>query len=116
MKKFPKVPHPGTHLLNDVLVPLELSVSEAAEILGVSRITLSNVINGKNGISPEMAIRLSIAFGGHPEVWLRMQMDYNLATAAERAHRLKVKQVWPPEGEPRATPYRLFAGAPARPR
>lgn len=72
-------PHPGQHVLKDCLEPLGLSITKGAEILGVSRLTLSNLVNGKNGISPEMAIRLSKAFGGSPEVWLGMQHNYDLA-------------------------------------
>lgn len=84
-------PHPGRHVLEDCLKPLELSITKGAEILGVTRLTLSNVVNGKNGISPEMAIRLSKAFGGEPEVWLGMQSEYDLAQAMKKADRIKVK-------------------------
>jgi addiction module HigA family antidote len=88
-------PHPGHHVKLDCLDPLRLSVTRGAEILGVSRLTLSNLVNGKNGISPEMAIRLSKAFGGSAEVWLRMQMAYDLAQAEKSAGRIKVKRVTP---------------------
>lgn len=84
-------PHPGQHVLKDCLEPLGLSITRGADILGVTRLTLSNVVNGKNGISPEMAIRLSKAFGGRPEVWLGMQSDYDLAQAMKKADRIKVK-------------------------
>jgi addiction module HigA family antidote len=86
-------PHPGKHVLEDCLAPLGLSITRGAEILGVTRLTLSNLVNGKNGISPEMAIRLSKAFGGAPEVWLGMQTDYDLAQALKKADRIKVKRV-----------------------
>jgi len=86
-------PHPGRHVLADCLEPLGLSITKGAEILGVARLTLSNLVNGKNGISPEMAIRLSKAFGGSPEVWLGMQTDYDLAQAMKKAGRIKVKPV-----------------------
>jgi addiction module HigA family antidote len=86
-------PHPGKHVLEDCLAPLGLSITRGAEILGVTRLTLSNLVNGKNGISPEMAIRLSKAFGGGPEVWLGMQTDYDLAQALKKADRIKVKRV-----------------------
>lgn len=86
-------PHPGRNVLRDCLEPLDLSITKGAEILGVTRLTLSNVVNGKNGISPEMAIRLSKAFGGGPEVWLGMQSDYDLAQAMKKADRIKVKPV-----------------------
>jgi addiction module HigA family antidote len=86
-------PHPGEHVLEDCLKPLGLSITKAADVLGVSRLTLSNLVNGKNGVSPEMAIRLSKAFGGSPEVWLGMQMQYDLAQAEKRAATIKVKRV-----------------------
>lgn len=91
-------PHPGRHVLKDCLEPLGLSITKGAEILGVTRLTLSNLVNGKNGISPEMAIRLSKAFGGSPEVWLGMQTDYDLAKAMKKAARIKVKPVPQPAG------------------
>jgi addiction module HigA family antidote len=84
-------PHPGRHVLKDCLEPLGLSITRGAAVLGVTRLTLSNLVNGKNGISPEMAIRLSKAFGGRPEVWLGMQTDYDLAQALKKAGRIKVK-------------------------
>jgi addiction module HigA family antidote len=84
-------PHPGRHVLKDCLEPLGLSVTKGAAALGVARLTLSNLVNGKNGISAEMAIRLAKAFGGSPEVWLGMQMDYDLARAAKKTARLKVR-------------------------
>ena len=86
-------PHPGEHIRHDCIQPLELSITEAAEALGVARQTLNNVINGKSGISPEMAIRLSKAFGGSPDVWLAMQMAYDLAQAQKNASRIKVKRL-----------------------
>ena len=86
-------PHPGEHVLEDCLKPLGLSITKAADVLGVSRLTLSNLVNGKNGVSPEMAIRLSKAFGGNPEVWLGMQMQYDLAQAEKKAATIKIKRV-----------------------
>jgi len=86
-------PHPGEHVLEDCLKPLGLSITKGADVLGVTRLTLSNLVNGKNGVSPEMAIRLSKAFGGSPEVWLGMQMQYDLAQAAKNEARIKVKRV-----------------------
>jgi addiction module HigA family antidote len=86
-------PHPGEHVLEDCLKPLGLSITKAADVLGVSRLTLSNLVNGKNGVSPEMAIRLSKAFGGSPKVWLGMQMQYDLAQAEKKAATIKVKRV-----------------------
>jgi addiction module HigA family antidote len=86
-------PHPGEHIRHDCIEPLGLSITAAAEALGVARQTLNNVINGKSGISPEMAIRLSKAFGGSPDVWLAMQMAYDLAQAQKNANRIKVKRL-----------------------
>ena len=63
-------------------------MKEAAERLGVQRQTLNNLVNGKAGISPEMSIRLSKAFGSSPEVWLGMQMEYDLAQARKDADRI----------------------------
>jgi addiction module HigA family antidote len=80
-------PHPGRSIRNACLEPLGLSVTQGAEVLGVSRQTLNNVIHGKSGISPEMAIRLSKAFGSTPETWLRMQLAYDLAQARKIAER-----------------------------
>jgi addiction module HigA family antidote len=86
-------PHPGETILEECLKPLGLSITKGAEVLGVARLTLSNLVNGRNGISPEMAIRLSKAFGSSPEVWLGMQMDYDLAQAEKKAASIKVKRV-----------------------
>jgi addiction module HigA family antidote len=89
-------PHPGQHVLKDYLEPLGLSITKAADILGVTRLTLSNLVNGKNGVSPEMAIRLSKAFGGDAEMWLRLQMAYDLAQARKKESRIKVKRLLVP--------------------
>ena len=74
-------PHPGEIVRKDCLEPLEVTVTEASEGLGVSRKALSELINGHTGISPKMAIRLSKAFGGSPESWLTQQMQYDLRKA-----------------------------------
>ena len=79
-------PHPGEVIRGLCLEPLELSVTEAAEGLGVSRKTLSAILNGHAGISPEMALRLSIAFDTTPESWLNQQTQYDL-WAAKKARR-----------------------------
>jgi len=83
-------PHPGLSVRHDCLEPLGLGVGEAAEILGVNRQTLSNLLNGRAGISAEMAVRLDKAFGGGAETWLRMQMAHDLAQV-ER-DKIKVKR------------------------
>lgn len=85
-------PHPGRTVRHDCLEPLGLSVTEGAKILGVTRQTLNNVVNGKAGISPEMAIRLSKAFGSTPETWLKMQLAYDLAQARKSESRIKVRR------------------------
>ena len=72
-------PHPGKFILEECLEPLGLSITEAAKGLGVTRTSLSRLIHGHNGISTEMAVRLSKAFGGSAESWLRQQMNYDLA-------------------------------------
>jgi addiction module HigA family antidote len=84
-------PHPGRSIRTACLEPLSLSVTEGAEILGVARQTLNNVIPGKSGISPQMAIRLSKAFGSTPETWLRMQLAYDLAQARRDEGKIKVR-------------------------
>jgi len=74
------------------LEPLGLSISEGASILGVTRQALNNVITGKSGISPEMAIRLTKAFGSTPETWLGMQLAYDLAAARMNESKIKVRR------------------------
>ena len=88
-------PHPGRIVRQECLEPLGLTVTEAAERLGVKRQTLNNLVNGKAGISPEMSIRLSKAFGSSPEVWLGIQMEYDLAQAEKNADRIKVQRITP---------------------
>ena len=86
-------PHPGEIIKELCLEPLELSVTEAAEALGVSRKTLSSIINGKSGISPEMAVRLSIAFDTSSESWLNQQTQYDLWLAEQHREELRVKRL-----------------------
>ncbi len=86
-------PHPGRTIANACLEPLGLTVTAGARVLGVTRPTLSNVINGKAGISPEMAIRLEKAFGSTADAWLRMQAAYDLAQARKREKDIKVERV-----------------------
>jgi antitoxin HigA-1 len=95
-------PHPGLSVRHDCIDPLDLTITEAAEILGVTRQTLNNLVNGKSGISADMAIRLDKAFGGGPETWLRLQMAYDLAQARQHEGDIKVKPVRRPKlQEPR---------------
>ncbi len=87
-------PHPGEILRELCLAPLELSVTEAADSLGVSRNTLSAILNGRAGISPEMAIRLSIAFNTTTaESWLHQQMQHDLWLAERSRKRLRVRKL-----------------------
>ena len=83
-------PHPGRSIRTACLQPLGLSVTEAAKVLGVTRQALNNVVNGKAAISPEMAIRLTKAFGSTAETWLRMQVAYDLAAARKDEAKIKV--------------------------
>jgi antitoxin HigA-1 len=84
-------PHPGEAIRSLCIEPLGLSVTETAKSLGVSRKTLSALLNGHFGISPEMAIRLSKAFGGSAESWLIQQVQYDLWQAMQREDEIKVK-------------------------
>jgi addiction module HigA family antidote len=86
-------PHPGEIIKELCLEPLGISVTEAAEALGVSRKTLSSIINGKSGISPEMAVRLSIAFDTSSESWMNQQTQYDLWQAEQHRNELRVKRL-----------------------
>ena len=83
-------PHPGLSVRHDCLEPLGLTVTEAALKLGVSRKQLSNVVNGRSGVSPEMAIRLDMVFGGGAATWVQMQAAYDLAQVLDRADTIQV--------------------------
>lgn len=83
-------PHPGEVLNELCLKPLGLAVTDAAKALGVSRKTLSSLINGRSGVSAEMAVRLSIAFNTSSESWLSQQMNYDLWQAEQLRGQLKV--------------------------
>ena len=87
-----KPPHPGKFILEECLEPLGLSITEAAEGLGVTRTSLSRLIHGHNGISTEMAVRLSKAFGGSAESWLRQQMNYDLAQIKTKTSDIRVRK------------------------
>jgi addiction module HigA family antidote len=76
-------PHPGEVVREECLAPLGLTVTAGAAALGVSRKVLSDIVNGRAGVSALMAIRLSKAFGGAPEAWLNMQSAYDLAHSRE---------------------------------
>ena len=86
-------PHPGRIVRQECLEPLGLSVTDGAKALGVSRNALSELVNERRGVSPEMAIRLSKAFGSTPEAWAGIQLDYDMAQALRQADRIKVQRV-----------------------
>ena len=85
-------PHPGEIVKYDCLEPLGLTITRAAEGLGVTRQALSDLVNLKSGVSVEMAFRLSQAFGSSPETWLRMQLAYDLWQARDRVKDLNVEK------------------------
>ncbi len=85
-------PHPGGIVRRQCLEPLGLTVTRAAEGLGVTRQALSELLNGRTGVSVEMAIRLSKAFGSTPETWLGMQMAYDLWQARGRTGEIAVER------------------------
>jgi addiction module HigA family antidote len=87
--------HPGEVLREDVLIPSQLSVSRAAEILGVGRPALSAVLNGRASLSPEMAIRVEKAFGVSMDLLLKMQLQFDIARARKAAKGIKVQRFKP---------------------
>lgn len=89
--------HPGRIVRSACLEPLGLSVTAGAKVLGVTRQTLTKVVNGRSGISPEMALRLSKAFGSTPETWLRMQLAYDLAQARKDENKIRVRRQHVPQ-------------------
>ena len=86
-------PHPGGLVLRQCIEPLGLTITDAAAALGVTRTTLSELVNGKRGVSPEMAVRLSKVFGGSAQSWLVQQAQYDLARV--RADRIRLKRLEP---------------------
>ncbi len=90
-----KPPHPGSFIRTEVLEPLDLSVSKAAEILGIRRATLSDLINGKATLSPEMALRLEKAFGIDLDMMLRMQAWYDATQVRLKAGEIRVERYEP---------------------
>ncbi len=88
-------PHPGEGLKEDVLAPLGLTVTETAKALGVSRKTLSEIVNGKSPITPDIAVRLERAFTNPPaDMWLRLQAAYDLHRAERRLKKTAVRRLW----------------------
>lgn len=86
-------PHPGEIIKELCLDPLELTITDAAKGLGISRKTLSSIINGRAGISPEMAVRLSIAFDTSSESWINQQSQYDLWQAEQHRNELHVSRL-----------------------
>lgn len=86
-------PHPSEIIKSLCLEPLEVTVTDAAKALGVSRKTLSAILNGRAGISPEMAVRLSIAFNTSAESWLNQQLQYDLWHAEQGRKQLRVMKL-----------------------
>jgi antitoxin HigA-1 len=85
--------HPGLTVRHECLEPLGLTVTAGAKVLGVTRQALNNLVNGKSGISSEMAVRLAKAFGSSAETWLGIQMDYDLAQVRRREKEIIVRRV-----------------------
>lgn len=114
MARMHNPPHPGLTLRDDVLPALGLSVTEAAEQLGVTRVTLSRVLNGRAAISPEMALRieawLGVDRGGEARLWLAEQSAYDVWQASRRAKSMRVRRAppaqTPEERKPRPAPQR----------
>ena len=88
-----KPPHPGRILKQDCLEPLALSVTDGANALGVTRLTLSRIINQKSGISPEMALRLEQMGWGSADLWVRMQAAYDLSKARLNSDHIVVETI-----------------------
>ena len=88
-------PHPGAVIREEVLRPFDLSITKAAEILGVRRATLSDLTNGKTAVSAEMALRLEKAFGVSMDLLLRMQAGYDAAQARRRSAEIHVHRYDP---------------------
>lgn len=86
-------PHPGEMIREMCLAPLNLTVTAMASALGVSRKAMSELLNGKSGVSPEMAVRLSKAFDTTPEFWMGLQVNYDLWRVKKTAGKLKVKRL-----------------------
>ncbi len=91
--KMHNPPHPGEVLRELCLKPLGLNVTNAARALGVSRKTLSTILNGRGGISPEMAVRLSLAFGTTAESWMNQQVQYDLWHVERRRKKFRVAKL-----------------------
>lgn len=89
-------PHPGDLIRTEIIEPLGLSVSKAAEVLKVRRATLSDLLRGQAALTPEMALRIEKAFGPHMDHLLRMQLAYDVARVRQRTRAIPVKRYIPP--------------------
>lgn len=100
IKRGMRPPHVGS-MIRDIIEGIKeetgknLTIGQLAEGLGISRKTVSAILNERQGISPEMAIRLSVAFGSTPDFWLKLQSDYELWQANKKVNRHTVKHFWP---------------------
>jgi addiction module HigA family antidote len=83
--------HPGELLREEIIIPNHLTITEVAAMLGVTRPSLSNIVNEKAAISPLMALRIAKVFGGNAELWIRMQASYDLREAEKKARTLHLK-------------------------
>ena len=95
-------PHPGRIVRQECIEPLGLTVTRASRLLGVTQQALNSLVNDKAGVSPEMSIRLSKAFGSSPEVWRGLQMEYDRAQAEKKANRIKVRRILAKQQRPAA--------------
>ena len=94
MTRMHNPPHPGEVLRDGVFTGTGITVTAFAQRIGVTRVTLSNMLNGKNGVSSDMAVRLAAALGGSAEAWLHMQAQYDLA-ASEKALKKEIAKIEP---------------------
>jgi addiction module HigA family antidote len=94
-------PHPGAFIRDEILDELKLSVSDAADVLGVRRATLSDLVNGNAALSPEMALRIEMGFGVDMEMLLRMQAWHDAYAIRRRAAEIDVKPYRPPTADQR---------------
>ena len=88
-------PHPGAFIRDEILEPLNLSVAHSAEVLGVRRATLSDLVNGKAALSPEMALRIEKAFGVSMDTLLKMQAWFDACAMRDRSDQIPVKRFVP---------------------
>ena len=96
MTRIHRPPHPGEVLRDGVFTGTDITVTDFARRIGVTRVTLSNVLNGRSGVSADMALRLAAALGGSAESWLHMQAQYDLA-ASEKALKKVIAKINPLE-------------------